>query len=70
MAQATGLPFEPLVRVKLIAAHAGFPAGTVGTLIEITTVPGATGWQVTVRVPDDLRGNFDLKLLSSEVEAA
>lgn len=63
-------PFEPLVRVSLNAAHAGFPAGTVGTLIEITTFAGdASQFKVRVRVPDDVRGNFDLELLHTDVTA-
>lgn len=62
-------PFEPLVRVQTTVARAGFPVGTVGTLIEITTMPGAETFKVRVRVPDDVRGNFDLELLSTEVEA-
>ena len=62
-------PFEIADRVKITAAipALGIAANAVGTVVRVYNLPGATTYNVSVRVPDDVRGTKDFELAASAV---
>ena len=62
-------PFEIGARVT-VAAVGGVPASTGNVVAVINDFVDGTGWLVTVRVPDDLRGTVDYMVPHGSVTAA
>lgn len=69
MATVAGvIPFEISDRVVVETALGTLaPAGTRGVVVAVYQLPGQTTWNVTVRVPDDVYGNFDFNLVATSV---
>lgn len=65
-------PFEVGQLIATDAANtAGVPAGVQGRCVRCYNDPKSTGlsWIVVIRVPDDVRGNFDYHLPSGDIVA-